>query len=215
MPIENATITLFYAPRTRAFRALWFLEELGEPYRIEPVDYAKGGHKRPEFLKLNPMGKLPTVVDDGVAVAESGAILAYLADKYPGAGLAPAPADPRRADYLRWLFFAAGVMEPAFGQKLFNLDLPAHQVGWGSFEQMQAVVAEAVAGREWLAGGRFTAADLYVGSSLNFGVKFGILPGEGPIADYVARLTARPAYERATELEADYLAERERAEAGT
>jgi glutathione S-transferase len=209
-PTDAADLVLYYAPRSRAFTVLWLMEELGRPYRLEHVDIRKG-----DFLKINPMGKVPAVKDGAMAVAESGAIIAWLADRYSSGELAPRPDEAARADYLRWLFFAAGVMEPAFGQKFFNLDLPAYQVGWGSFEQMQAVVTEAVAGREWLAGGRFTAADLYVGSNLNFGVTFGILPGEGPIADYVARVTARPAYERATALEADWLARQERAEAGT
>ncbi|HEX9906312.1 MAG TPA: glutathione S-transferase family protein [Propylenella sp.] len=206
-PVENARIALFYAPRTRAFRALWFLEELGEPYRIEPVDYAGAGHKRPEFLKLNPMDKLPTVVDDGVAVAESGAILAYLADKYPGVGLAPAPTDPRRADYLRWLFFAAGVMEPAFGEKFFKWEVPARQVAWGDFASMERTVTEAVAASPWLLGDRFSAADVYVGSNLHWGVLWKLFPEKGPVADYVERCAARPALKRALKLEERFIAE--------
>jgi glutathione S-transferase len=212
-PTDAADLVLYYAPQSRCFTVLWFLEELGRPYRLEPVDIRKGEQKRPDFLRLNPMGKVPVVRDGDIAVAESGAIIGWLADLHSAGELAPRPDEPARAAYLKWLFFAAGVMEPAFGQKFLNLEMPAHQVGWGSFEAMQAVVTDAVGSGEWLAGGRFTAADLYVGSNLNFGVKFGILPGEGPIADYVARLTARPAFERASALEAAYIAERERAEA--
>ena len=125
MPIaDKADITFYYAPQTRSFRALWFLEELGRPYRLELVDYAKGGHKRPEFLKINPMGKVPVVVDQGMPIAETGAIFTHLADKYSPDELAPLIKDPRRADYLRWLFFAAGVMEPAFGEKFFKWEIP-------------------------------------------------------------------------------------------
>ncbi|HEX2257377.1 MAG TPA: glutathione S-transferase family protein [Afifellaceae bacterium] len=212
-PTDTADLVLFYAPRSRALTVLWLLEELGQPFRIESVDIRAGEQKRPEFLTINPMGKVPAVRDGEIAVAESGAIIAWLADRYSSGDLAPRADEPARADYLRWLFFAAGVMEPAFGQKFFKLDLPAQQVGWGSFEQMEAVVTQAVAGREWLAGDRFTAADLYVSANLHFGVSFGILPGEGPIANYVARITARPAFKRATAFEADRVAERERAEA--
>lgn len=210
-PTGSADLVLYYAPQSRCFTVLWFLEELGRPYRLEQVDIRKGEQKRPDFLKLNPMGKVPVVRDGDVAVAESGAIIAWLADRYSAGELAARLEEPARAAYLRWLFFAAGVIEPAFGQKFFNLDLPATQVGWGSFEAMESVVMDAVGSQEWLAGNRFTAADLYVGSNLNFGVKFGILPQQGPIGDYVARLTARPAFGRASELEANFAAERERA----
>jgi glutathione S-transferase len=213
-PTDSADLVLYYAPQSRAFTALWFLEELGRPYRLEPIELRKGEQKRPAFLKINPMGKVPAVRDGDVAVAESGATIAFLADRYASGELAPRPDEPARADYLRWLFFAAGVIEPAFGQKFFNLELPAQQVGWGSFEQMQGVVTEALAAREWLAAGRFTAADLYLGSSLYFGVAFGILPKDGPIGDYVNRLTARPAFERANALEAGFIAERQHAEGG-
>ncbi len=159
------------------------------------------------------MGKVPVITDAGTAISESGAIITYLADKYAAGELAPRADDPNRGPYLKWMFFGAGVIEPAFGQKFFNLDLPAQQVGWGSFEAMQSVVTEAVGSRDWLVGDRFTAA-LYVGANLNFGVKFGILPQEGPIAEYAARLTARPAFQRASELEARFVAERERSASG-
>lgn len=209
-PTESADLILYYAPQSRSFTILWLLEELGRPYRLEHVDIRSGAQKQPEFLQLNPMGKVPVVRDGEVAVAESGAIIAWLADRYSAGELAPRPDEPARAAYLKWLFFAAGVIEPAFGQKFFKLDLPAHQVGWGSFEAMESVVTDALGNREWLAGDRFTAADLYVGANLNFGVTFGILPQQGLIADYVARLTARPAFRRASELEARYVAERAR-----
>ncbi len=121
MPVaEKADVTLYYAPKSRAFRMLWFLEELGRPYRLEMLDLNKGDHKRPEFLKINPMGKVPTLVDQGMPIAETGAILVHLADKYSPGELAPLFKEPSRADYLRWLFFAAGVMEPAFGEKFFK-----------------------------------------------------------------------------------------------
>jgi glutathione S-transferase len=101
------------------------------------------------------------------------------------------------------MFFGAGVMEPAFGQKFMNWEIPASQAGWGSFDHMLAVVTEAVSAREWLAGS-FTAADVYLASSLNFGMRFGIIPKEGPVADYVARWSARPATQQADEIEARY-----------
>jgi glutathione S-transferase len=206
MPVsDNADLTLFYAPQSRAITALYFMEELEQPYRLEVIDIRKGDQKKPEFLRRNPMGKVPVVLDGEVPVAETGAIFTYLADKYAPGRLAPRLDEPERADYLRWMFFGAGVMEPAYGQKFMNWEIPSSQAGWGSFEQMLAVVTEAVASREWLAG-RFSAADLYIASMLRYGALFGIIPKEGPVADYVARWTARPAAKRAAEIDAKYTA---------
>ncbi len=210
MPVADyADIVLHYAPKTRAFRALWFLEELGQPYRIEYVDLAKGSHKRPEFLKLNPMGKLPTIVDHGIPIAESGAILTYLSDKYSSGILAPELHDPRRADYLRWLFFAAGVMEPAFGEKFFKWEVPARQVAWGDFASMERATTSALSPGPWLLGDQFTAADVFVGSNLHWGLLWKLFPAEGPIADYIARCAERPALRRALAMEENFIAEAE------
>ena len=204
MPLSDTDdLVLFYAPRSRAGTALRFMEELDRPYRLEVIDLEKGDQKRPEFLKRNPMGKVPLVLDGDVAVAETGAIFVYLADKYAPGRLAPRPEAPERADYLRWMFFAAGVMEPAYGQKFMNWEIPSSQAGWGSFDQMLAAVTQTVSAREWLAG-PFTAADSYVASTLRFGIMFGIVPKDGPVAEYVARWAARPAVQRAAEIEARY-----------
>ena len=207
--VEQADITLYYAPKTRAFRMLWFLEELGQPYRIEQVDYDRLEHKSAEFLKLNPMGKLPTVVDDGAAVAETGAILVYLSDKYSAGDLAPHLDDPRRADFLRWLFFAAGVMEPAFGEKFFKWEVPPNRVAWGSFQSMENTIADGVSRRRWLLGDQFTAADVFVGANLHFGLLWKLFPAEGPIADYVRRCGERPALQSAMRLEERFTKEQE------
>lgn len=202
-----ADIVLYYAPRSRAFRALWFLEELGLPYRIEAIDFEKGEHKRPEFLKLNPMGKLPTVVDGGLPIAESGAILLHLADKYSAGTLAPRPEDPKRPDYLRWLFFAVGVMEPAFGEKFFKWqDIPARRAAWGSFADMERVVTEALTPGPYLLGNAFTAADVLVCANLHWGTVFKLFPETGVIADYVERCAARPGLKRAMEIEEGFVA---------
>jgi glutathione S-transferase len=201
MPLSDiADLTLYYAPRSRAGTALRFMEELDRPYRVEVIDLMRGDQKQPEFLKRNPMGKVPMVMDGGVAIAETGAIFAYLADKYAPGRLAPRPDDPARADYLRWMFFAAGVMEPAYGAKFFHWEVNPRQVGWGSFADMLTAVTGAVKQREWLAGA-FSAADVYVASTLRFGTQFGVIPDEGPIKAYVDRWLARPATQRAAELE--------------
>jgi len=206
MPVaDNADITLYYAPRTRSFRLLWFLEELGRPYRIEVLNLQKGEHKRPEFLKLNPMGKVPAVVDEGKPIAETGAILLHLADKYSSGALAPEIGAAERPDYLKWLFFAAGVMEPAFGERFFKWETPARQVAWGSFADMERTVTAAVAGDAFLLGAKFTAADVYVCSNLHWGLLTELFPKDGPIAAYVARCAARPALQRALSMEEGYI----------
>ena len=216
MPVsDQADLVLFHAVRSRSFRALWFLEELGEPYRIEHVDLHKGEQKSARFLRRNPMGKVPVVLDGDVTVAESGAIFAYLADKYAPGRLAPRPDEGQaRADYLRWLFFGAGVMEPAFGERFFKWELNPRQVAWGSFDSMFSTLEGAVRDREWLAGDRFTGADVLVGSNVHFGTMFGIMPKEGPVGEYLARCAARPALRRALQMEEGFIAEKGAAEAG-
>lgn len=198
--------TLYFAPRSRALTALWLLEELGVPYTREDFLLATGRHKQPDFLALNPMGKVPLVVDDGVAVAELGAIAIFLADKHRTTVLAPALDDPKRADFLRWCFFSSGVMEPAFGEKFFKWSVPASSVAWGSFDGMMAALAQGLTPGPYLLGETFSAADVLVGSTTRFGQNFGILPKEGPTADYVARLNARPALQRALQIESEVFA---------
>jgi glutathione S-transferase len=198
-------LRFYYAPRTRAFTTLWLLEELGAAYELESFALESGRHKLPDYLALNPMGKIPLVVHDGVPISETGAIAIYLADRFAGqpgaATLAPALDDPRRPAYLRWMFFAAGVIEPAFGQKFFKWQVPPSTVAWGSFEQMLEVLRDGVDGRQWLLGDAFTAADVVIGAAARFGLLFGAFEKQGPIADYVARVTARDSFARADAIE--------------
>jgi glutathione S-transferase len=207
MPVaENADIVLYHAPRSRAFRMLWFLEELGRPYKIEEISLDKGDHKKPYFLALNPMGKVPTLIDQGVVIAETGAMMVHLADKYAPGELAPLFKEPKRPDYLKWMFFAAGVMEPAFGEKFFKWDLPPRRVAWGSFADMEATVTAGIAaGTPWLVGDQFSGADVFVASNLHWGLLSDLFPKEGVIADYVARCAARPALKRALALEEGFI----------
>ncbi|MFO0628573.1 MAG: glutathione S-transferase family protein [Polyangiales bacterium] len=198
--------TLYFAPRSRALTALWLLEELGIPYTREDFLLATGRHKRPDYLALNPMGKVPLVVDDGVAVAELGAIAIFLSDKHRARPLSPALDDPRRADFLRWCFFSSGIMEPALGEKFFKWSVPASSVAWGSFDGMMAALVQGLTPGPWLLGDTFTAADVLVGSTARFGQNFGVLPKEGPTAVYVARINDRPALQRALALEAEVFA---------
>lgn len=201
MTQTQPSLELYFAPRTRSFTALWLLEELGAPYELHSFDLDSGRHKQPDYLALNPMGKVPLVVCDGVPVSETGAIAIYLADRFPASKLAPMLDDPLRPAYLRWVLFVGSVMEPAFGEKFFKWNVPARSVAWGSFEQMHTVLRDGVTDREWLLGDRFSAADVIVGAAARFGVMFGVFEKNGPIADYVGRVTSRDGFKRAEAIE--------------
>jgi glutathione S-transferase len=194
-------IVFYHNPQSRSQMVRWMIEEAGAPHRVVPIDFAKNEHKAPAFLALNPMGKLPTIEHRGTVVTETAAIIAYLADTFPQAGLAPAPGEPARGAYYRWLFFGAGCFEPALLDKMMKRPEVERKsaVGWGSYDDVLATLKKALATGPYLLGEKFTAADLYIGSELNFAVMFGApgLKGEPVIDAYLARLTARPAFRRA------------------
>ncbi|MFO7309399.1 MAG: glutathione S-transferase family protein [Pseudomonadota bacterium] len=195
-------VTFYYNPRSRAVIVHWMLEEVGAPYRIVTLDMEKGEHKAPDFLAINPMGKLPAIVHHGVVVTETPAIIAYLADAFPAAGLAPAPGEPARGAYYRWLFFGAGCYEPAALEVVLGrAPLEGRHramAGWGCHADVLATLKAALAPGAFLLGDRFTAADLYIGSELVWGMMMNV-PGlkDEPVFDaYVARLRERPAFRR-------------------
>lgn len=194
-------LTLYYAPRTRSFAALWMLEELGQKYQLKSFDIESGRHKKPDYLALNPMGKVPLVLNDDVPVSELGAIAIYLSDAYPKAQLCPTMEEPLRSDYLRWIFFSSAIMEPAFVQKMYKWDIPAKSIAWGSFDQMLDVVTKAVSESKWLVGDSFSSADILVGSTLRFGQMLGVIPKKGAVQEYISRLKKREAFIRAEEIE--------------
>jgi glutathione S-transferase len=194
-------IVFYHNPQSRSQMVRWMIEEAGAPHRVVPIDFTKNEHKAPAFLALNPMGKLPTIEHRGTVVTETAAIIAYLADTFPQAGLAPAPGEPARGAYYRWLFFGAGCFEPALLDKMMKRPEVERKsaVGWGSYDDVLATLKKALATGPYLLGEKFTAADLYIGSELNFAMMFGApgLKGEPVIDAYLARLTARPAFQRA------------------
>jgi glutathione S-transferase len=192
-------ITLYWSPKTRAGRALWLLEELGEPFEIHQIDlYDQASRADPGFKAASPMGKVPAITDGNVAMADSAAIGIYLADRYPAAGLAPAIDDPLRGRYLYWMVYTPGVIEPAMMEQFAGLEVNVSRSGWGSFDLMISTLSDGLGDSPWLLGSRFSAADVMVGSSVDFIRQIGMLPeGETALSAYADRCLARPAYARA------------------
>jgi glutathione S-transferase len=195
---------VFYTnPRSRGRIVRWMLEEIGHPYRAEVLDYGTS-MKAPDYLAINPMGKVPALRHGDVVVTEAAAICAYLADAFPKADLAPPPGDSRRAPYYRWLFFAAGPIEAAVSNKNFGFVVPPEReptIGYGSFERVMSTLEEAVSAGPYLAGDNFTAADIYCGSQIGFGLMFGTIEKRPAFASYWSRVSARPAYMRARQID--------------
>lgn len=192
---------LYYQPQTRAFTALWMLEELGVPYEIARVDIRAPEHPTPAYRAINPMGKLPGLEDGANRFGETAAVLLYLAEKFPEKGFAPRPTDPNRGRFLQWLVFSASTMEPAATARMTKTEMPDKTVGWGSYERMAAALEEALTPGPYLFGEGFTAADLYVASSLRYMMMFDMVEKRPAFEAMVARATARPAFARATAVE--------------
>ena len=191
-------ITLYWCPQTRASRILWLLEELGEPFEVEQIDIRDADSRNnPGFRKASPMGKVPAIKDGDICLADSAAIALYLADRYPQAGLAPAIDSLRRGDYLFWMTFTPGVIEPSMAERFGGWEPKPQTHGWGSFDVMIETLESGLQDGPWLLGDTFSAADVIVGSSVNFLKMFGILPENQVLSEYVDRCLARPAYQRA------------------
>jgi glutathione S-transferase len=201
---------VFYThPMSRGRIVRWMLEEVGAPYRTEIVGYGQT-MKEAAYRAINPLAKVPALTHRGVTVTETAAICAYLADAFPEAGLAPAPGDPERGAYYRWLFFAAGPVEAAVTNKALGVEVSDEKrrmVGYGSMAEVLDALEGAVSGRDYLASGRFSAADLYLGAHLMWGMQFGGIERRPAYEAYVARLADRPAAVRAREIDDRLIAE--------
>ena len=196
-------LVLYSNPMSRGRIARWMLEEVGAPYRVEALDYA-GSMKAAAYLAINPMGKVPALAHGGVVVTEGAAICAYLADAFPQAQLAPPPGDPARGAYYRWLFFAAGPVEHAVTNANLQVVVPPgkeRMAGYGTLAATLDALEGAVTGRDHLAGDRFSAADVYAGSQIGFGLQFKSIEPRPAFVEYWEQLAARPAYKRAAELD--------------
>ena len=182
---------LYYNPQSRAVIAKWMLDECAARYQIVPIDFAKGEHKAPEFLKINPSGKLPALEDGESKVFEGTAICLYLADKFPQANLAPKVGAPERGRYLSLMVYSTSQLEPAMGDALLKLEsLP--QRGWTNFETAEQVVASELGKGPYLFGEWFTAADIMIGSMFIWRRIFGATASRPVLETYVNRLLARP-----------------------
>ncbi|MFN3387419.1 MAG: glutathione S-transferase family protein [Allosphingosinicella sp.] len=197
------TLTFYTNPMSRGRIVRWMLEEVGHPYETVVLDYGTT-MKAPDYLAINPMGKVPAIDHNGTIVTEAAAICAYLADAFQDAGLAPPPGNPKRGPYYRWLFFAAGPVEAAVTAKSLGLLAPPDKkamAGYGSFEEAIDCLEGAVRDGPYICGEQFTAADVYVGSQIGWGMMFGSIDRRPAFEDYFARLQARPAAQRANELD--------------
>ena len=181
---------LYFAPRTRATRPRWLLEELEVPYELVRLDLAKSEHRSAEFLALNPLGEVPVLVDDEVILFESSAICLHLADRYPERRLAPPPGSPERGDYLQWLLFAEVTLEPVIAAQ-------GRPTAGPPLEVLLSLVERRLEGREVLVGNGFTAADVVMASILHRAHTMKLLEGHARLFEYVLRHTRRPATLRA------------------
>ncbi|HEX7082159.1 MAG TPA: glutathione S-transferase family protein [Gammaproteobacteria bacterium] len=201
-------LVFYHNPMSRARIVHWMLEEVEASYEVELIRFDKNEHKAPEYLAINPMGKLPAIVHRGTVVTESAAICAYLADAFPDAGLAPNVRSPDRGTYYRWLFFAAGCLEPALVDKMLDRPDPGRPsaIGYGTYRDTLDTLEQAVAKGPYLLGERFTAADLYVASQIGWGLMTKALEPRPALVDYSTRCTERPAAKRAAAREEEFVA---------
>jgi glutathione S-transferase len=197
------TLTFYTNPMSRGRIVRWMLEEVGHPYDTVVLEYGTT-MKAPDYLAINPMGKVPAIRHGDTIVTEAAAICAFLADMFPDRGLAPPPGNAKRGTYYRWLFFAAGPVEAAITAKSLGLLAPEDKkamAGYGSFEDTVNCLETAVADGGYICGEQFTAADVYVGSQIGWGMMFGSIDKRPAFTDYVGRLQARPAALRAREFD--------------
>ena len=202
-----AELRFYTNPMSRGQTIRWMLEEVGQPYDTEILDYGSTMKAEP-YLSVNPMGKVPAIAHNGKVVTEVAAICCYLADAFPEAGLAPEPKD--RANYYRWIFFTSGPVEAAFSNKAAGWEpTPERQrmFGYGNYDLAIDTLEKALAGKGFIASDRFTAADLFVGANVNFMLQFELLEPRPVFTDYAARMTDRDAYRRAKEIDGKLIAE--------
>ena len=203
----NDPIVLYHAPNTRSSIALTLLEELGVPYELKTINMKAGEQRKPAYLAVNPMGKVPAVKHGGALITEQVAIFLYLADLFPEAGLAPPLGDPQRGPYLRWMVFYAACFEPAVGDHAMKREPgPPAMQPYGDFDTMLNAIAGQLAAGPYMLGERVTAADILLGSGLSWTTMFGLIPERPVFKAYIERFNARPAVARVKAMDAELAA---------
>jgi glutathione S-transferase len=204
-----ADITLYHASPSRSSIVMWMLEEIGEPYDIKLLKLGEGDSLKPEYLAINPMGKVPAVRHGETVITEGAAICAYLADEFPQKKLNVPIGSPRRGVYLKWLFFGPGCLEPAMVDRAAPRKEPPRRamLGYGDFDTTMNVLAKAVEKGPWLMGDQFTAADVVIGANIRWGTIFKLIPERNEFLDYSARIAARPAVQRAEAKDREFSAQ--------
>lgn len=203
----TSELTLYHAVHSRSSGALSLLEELGVPYRLHLLDLRAGEQLRPDYLAINPMGKVPAIRDGEVVITEQVAINIYLADRYPAAGLAPSVEDPLRGPWLRWLVFYAACFEPALLDRAAQREpLPRSQSPYADFETLFNTLVSQMTSGPWLLGSRYTSADVLWGVALGWMLQFKLVPELPVMSRYVDRVMARPGIQRALARDAELMA---------
>ena len=189
---------LYWGRNTRAFRIAWLLEESGLKYERIAVDIRDEKSKSdPAFRAVSPLGKVPALEDGPARLSDSGAICIYIADQYPATPLGPPVGPPDRARFLQWVTYTNSVIEPSMAEKFAKLEPRPASYGWGSYDLMISTLQSELSKKEWILGTRFSAADVLLGTSTAWLIKFGLHSADDAIAAYVARCKARPAWQRA------------------
>jgi glutathione S-transferase len=205
--MADDTITFYHAPNSRASGVLTLLEELGAPYELKLLNFKTGEQRQPAYLAVNPLGKVPAIVHRGTLVTEQVAIFIYLADLFPAAGLAPAIDDAVRGAYLRWLVFYAACFEPGLVDRAQKREAgPLAMSPYGDFDVVIDTVTKQLSQGPYLLGDRVSAADVLWGLAFNWSTSFGLVQKTPVIADYIARITARPGFVKATALDTELAA---------
>ena len=191
-------LTLYHAPRSRSFRSLWLLEEIGQPYELKNVSIRRGdGSGARDPSNPHPHGKVPALRHDGTTVFETPAIALYLTDAFPAAGLGPKAGDADRGAYLSWLAYYTGVFEPSLTAKFLKIQHIYGTFGWGPFEEVLEFVTRTLEAQPYFLGDKFSAVDIVIGGSLPLLMSRGIVPESEVLKNYAERATARPAFQRA------------------
>ncbi|KAF2991643.1 glutathione S-transferase family protein [Methylocystis sp. MJC1] len=209
----SGDLIFYHSPNTRSSSVLILLEELDAPYTLKDLNFKIGAQREPEYLAVNPMGKVPAIEHNGALVTELGAVFIYLADAFPQKKLAPQIGDPLRGPYLRWLAFYGSAFEPAIMDRYTKQEPPKNMSAYGDFETVMAVINKQLAAGPYLLGARFSAADILWATALRWTTGFGLVPMTPEISAYIERVGSRPSVARVTETDKQLLAIHEAAAA--